>query len=190
MRIEYDIARMIKEAANVVSASASLESEIYAGFSLMAESSRAGGTIFWAGNGGSAGEAQHMSAELMGRFKIERKPIKSIALTTDTSLLTAISNDYDFSEVFARQLKALASKSDCLVLMTTSGTSENVIKAIAAAREINTPVLLLTSRKYEGSKVDVEIKVDSIITEHIQLAHLAIGHILCEMLEKELSIEY
>ena len=189
MKFGHDVVKMITDAADVVSGARSLESEIVSGFKLMAEASRAGGTIFWAGNGGSAGEAQHMSAELMGRFKIERKPIKSIALTTDTSLITAISNDYDFSEVFARQIKALASESDCLVLMTTSGSSKNVIRAIDVAKEMNLGIVLLTSKKYEGPKVNVEVRVNSSVTEHIQLAHLAIGHILCELLEAELSNE-
>ena len=102
---------------------------------LISKSLKSGGTIFWCGNGGSAADSQHIAAEFVGRFKEDRKPLRSIALTTDTSVLTCISNDYNFEEIFSRQLEALGQRGDVLVAISTSGNSENIKKVLIKAKK-------------------------------------------------------
>ena len=144
------------------------------------------GTIFWCVNGGSAADCQHMSAELIGRFKINRKPYKSIALTTDTSAVTAISNDYGYENVFSRQIEALGTKKDLLFALSTSGNSKNIINAIIAAKRKKMKVVTLLGNKGGKCKKfsNINIIVDSKETARIQEAHTLIGHILCGTVEK------
>ena len=141
------------------------------------------------GNGGSAADAQHMAAELIGRFKIERESISAIALTTDTSVLTAISNDLHFNEIFSRQVSALANKNDILFAITTSGKSKNILLAIDKAKKLGTKVILLSSRKakYLKKKVDLLIPVPADRVDRIQEMHISVGHIICELVEKNLN---
>jgi D-sedoheptulose 7-phosphate isomerase len=143
------------------------------------------GTIFWMGNGGSAADAQHMAAELMGRFKKERRALASTALTTDTSMLTAVSNDYSFDIVFARQLEALCKPHDIVMGLSTSGNSENVLRGIQTAKEIGAYTIGLSG--HEGGKlkdvVDHCFVVPSKNTARIQEAHQLLCHILCEYVE-------
>ena len=143
------------------------------------------GTIFWAGNGGSAADAQHYAAELMVRYSSERIPIKSIALTTDTSLLTAHSNDYEYKTVFERQVQGLVSSKDIFVGISTSGNSENILLAVRKAKEIGATTIGMLGNDGGkiGQEVDIPIIVASNITAHIQEAHLVIGHFLCDSLE-------
>lgn len=148
-----------------------------------------GHTVFWFGNGGSAADAQHLAAELVGRFRIARKAFPSIALTTDTSSLTAISNDFDFSEVFARQVEALVKKGDIVVGISTSGNSKNVVKGLKAAKALGAKTIALTGKT--GGKVKLHanllLAVPSDITSHIQEAHIMIGHIICHLVEQKYS---
>ncbi len=144
-----------------------------------------GGKILACGNGGSAADAQHFAAELVGRFEAERQELAAIALTTDTSILTAVANDYDFSQVFARQVRALGNADDVLLAISTSGNSGNVIEAIKAAHQAGMRVIALTGR--DGGKIsqmlrdgDVHLCVPVARTARIQETHLLIIHCLCD----------
>lgn len=144
-----------------------------------------GNTIFFIGNGGSAADCQHLAAELVGRFKNERRGLPAVALTTDTSIITAIGNDYGFEEIYARQVDTLVGKHDLLVGISTSGNSPNVVKAIKLAKEKGAITVGMTGQS--GGKLSnlctVCIKVPSNVTARIQEAHILIGHILCEMID-------
>lgn len=140
------------------------------------------------GNGGSAADAQHIAAELVNRFELERIALPAIALTTDTSVLTSIANDYDYSKIFARQVEALAEKGDVVIGISTSGASLNVIKGIEVAREKGAKTIGLTGKN--GGKLartaDLVLKVPSNDTPRIQEAHITILHIICYLIEKRL----
>ncbi len=152
---------------------------------------KAGGKVFLIGNGGSAADAQHIASELVGRFQMERKALPAIALTTDTSTLTSLANDYGYDAIFSRQLEALASAGDVLIAITTSGTSPNILKAIETARSKGVPVIALTGEKGKQSVgvADLVIAVPSANTQRIQEAHITIGHIICHLVEQELFVE-
>jgi len=146
---------------------------------------KTGGKVIWFGNGGSAADSQHLAAELMVRYKNERGPLASIALTTDTSILTAHSNDYHFDSVFERQIQGLCKPEDLVIGLTTSGTSANINLALAAANEIGAYTVALTGR--DGGTVKDIAKLSIIIanaeTARIQEAHMFIGHWLCEAID-------
>lgn len=150
-----------------------------------------GGKILSCGNGGSAADAQHFSSEMLNRFERERPGLPAIALTTDTSTLTSISNDYDFDEVFAKQVHALGQNGDILLAITTSGSSENINAAIGAAHERGMLVVALSGR--DGGRLgsllspdDVEIRVPADSTARIQEVHLLIIHCLCDLVDQQL----
>ncbi|MDW8305064.1 MAG: D-sedoheptulose 7-phosphate isomerase [Acidobacteriota bacterium] len=147
--------------------------------------------ILICGNGGSAADAQHIAAEFVGRYEMERRAIPAIALTTDTSILTALSNDYGFSEVFSRQIEALADPGDVLIAISTSGSSENVLRAVMKARQKGCVTIALTGSK--GKKLaglcDKAVVVPSEKTSRIQEAHITIGHIWCELIDYEFRRE-
>jgi D-sedoheptulose 7-phosphate isomerase len=149
------------------------------------KSLQSGGKVIWMGNGGSAADAQHLAAEFMVRYKNERGPLASIALTTDTSILTAHSNDYHFDTVFERQIKGLCKPEDVVIGLTTSGTSANINLALSAANEIGAYTVALTGR--DGGKVKEIAQLPVIIandeTARIQEAHMFIGHWLCEAID-------
>ena len=145
-----------------------------------------GGKILWCGNGGSAGDAQHLATELMGGMTDhDRKPIPSIALTTDSSFLTAWSNDTDFDSIFSRQIQGLGEEGDVLVGISTSGNSKNVINALRQAKYKNLKTISLTGKN--GGDIDgiadITIKVPTNNTQRIQESHIMIGQILCSLLE-------
>ena len=148
---------------------------------------KAGGKVLLIGNGGSAADAQHIAAELVGRFKLERMALPAIALTTDTSILTSVANDYKYDNVFSRQVEALANNEDILIAITTSGNSINILKAVEMARSKNVKVIGLTGR--DGGKLkdmaDMTIMIPSDNTPRIQEAHITIGHIICNLVERE-----
>jgi len=146
-----------------------------------------GGKILICGNGGSAADSQHIAAELSGRFKKERKALAGIALTTDTSALTAIGNDYGYEYVFSRQTEALANEGDLLIGISTSGNSENVIKAIESARKIGCKVITLTGKSGGEMKNlgDVNIVIPSNDTPRIQEMHIMAGHMICAIIDEE-----
>ena len=145
--------------------------------------------IMFCGNGGSAADSQHLSAELLGRYLKNRKPYASIALTTDSSVLTAISNDFHFNEIFSKQISALANKNDILFAITTSGKSKNILLAIDKAKKLGAKVILLSSSKakYLKKKVDLLIPVPADRVDRIQEMHISVGHIICELVEKNLN---
>ena len=149
---------------------------------------KAGNKILLFGNGGSAADAQHLAAEFVNRFVIERPPLPAIALTTDTSILTSIGNDYDFSEIFSKQIRAIGRKGDIAWGMTTSGTSANVIKGLEAAKKIGMVTFALTGR--DGGDVakiaDYALNVSSTSTPRIQEVHITAGHVICEMVDFKL----
>jgi len=150
----------------------------------------AGNKLFFFGNGGSAADAQHLAAEFVNRYIMDRPPLPAIALTTDTSILTSVSNDFSFSEVFAKQLKALGKEGDVAVGISTSGTSPNIIKALEVAKEMGMKTIALTGND-GGSLVkiaDVSLVVPSSSTPRIQEVHILIGHILCELVEHYLFL--
>lgn len=154
----------------------------------ISESFRNGGKLILMGNGGSAADAQHIAAEFVGRFETERKPLPSIALHTNTSSLTAISNDYSYDEVFSRQVNAFAVRGDVVIGISTSGNSVNVVNGLKAARDIGCYCISLTGLK--NGKVDefsdASVKVKSTRTSIIQEVHIAIGHIWSKIVEDEL----
>lgn len=147
-----------------------------------------GNKIIFCGNGGSASQSQHLCAELVGRYKLEREPMNSISLTVDTSNLTAIGNDYGFENIFSRQLKGVGIKGDVIIGLSTSGNSKNVLNAFDVAKEKGiTTVALLGRDGGEMSKVaDYSLIVPAKTSAHIQECHLAIGHLICDLIEKEI----
>ncbi len=147
---------------------------------------RNGGKIVFMGNGGSAADAQHLAAEFVGRFQKERNPLAAIALTTDTSIITAIGNDYGFERIFERQVEALVRKGDVVIGISTSGNSENILLALRKSREMgaNTIAFLGCGGGQISSEADIAITVPSNETPRIQESHITIGHIICEEAEK------
>ncbi len=156
---------------------------------LVADAFRDGHTVLLFGNGGSAADAQHLAAEWTGRFHRERRPLAAIALTTDTSALTAIANDYGFEDVFARQVRALARAGDVAIAISTSGDSPNVLRAVEACRELGVRTIGLTGGTggQLAGLVDVSLRVSaSTLSARIQETHITIGHVLCEMVDRRL----
>jgi D-sedoheptulose 7-phosphate isomerase len=174
------VAQILPSMANVVS---EVVDTIYASLS-------AGGQLFTGGNGGSAADAQHIAAELTGRFLLERKPIRAMALHANSSALTAIGNDYGYEHVFARELSAHARPGDVFLAISTSGNSANVLKAIEMARKLKVVVIGLTGDT--GGKMrelcDLCLCVPSKSTPRIQEMHITIGHAICELLEQRLAV--
>ena len=145
----------------------------------------AGNKVLWCGNGGSAADSQHMAAELMGRFRRERRGLASIALTTDTSILTAIGNDYGYERVFARQVEALCVKGDVVVGISTSGNSKNVCRALETAQQLGAFTVALTGAGGGAiaSIADITLRIASKETARIQEGHILCGHMLCDWVE-------
>jgi len=155
---------------------------------LIAEVFRKGGKLLIVGNGGSAADAQHLAAEFVNRFEMERAPLPAIALTTDTSILTSVGNDYSFHEVFSKQVRALGRAGDMLLAISTSGNSENVLKALEQARKMDIATIALTGR--DGGRLkgmaDITLVVEAESTPRIQEVHITACHMLCELTEKML----
>jgi D-sedoheptulose 7-phosphate isomerase len=148
-----------------------------------------GGKVIWCGNGGSASDSQHLAAELVGRFAKNRRALASISLTTDTSILTSLSNDFGFETIFSRQIEAIGNSDDVLIGISTSGKSLNVINAFTSAKEKGIKTIALTGQgETPLSKVaDISIFAPSSITSHIQECHIAIGQALCGALENRVT---
>ena len=146
---------------------------------------QAGGKVFLFGNGGSAADAQHLAAEFVNRFQVERPPLAALALTTDTSILTAVANDYDFLQVFAKQVRALGRPGDLALGLSTSGNSPNVVEGLKAARELGLKTMALSGR--DGGPVaqaaELALIVPSRNTPRIQEVHITIGHVLCDLVD-------
>jgi len=184
------VARIRESAAVVHQLLDSLEylSSLFGAADAMTKCLRSGNKIFFFGNGGSAADAQHLAAELSGRFLKERPGLPGLALTTNSSAMTAIGNDYSFDEIFARQIAGLGKAGDVAFAISTSGNSPNVLRAVAAARAKELVTIALTGRS--GGKlrglVDHIISIPSEQTPRIQEAHILTGHILCELIDEEL----
>lgn len=161
--------------------------EIERAGALLRDTLQQGHKVLLCGNGGSAADAQHIAAELVGRYELQRPAWPAIALTTDTSALTALSNDYGYEEVFARQVEALAVANDVLLALSTSGTSANVIKAAKKARSLGCKTIGLTGAGGEplASLCDLAVVVPSQRTSRIQECHITIGHLWCELIDAE-----
>ena len=167
-----------------------LEASISQAIDACVQSLQKGGKLMLCGNGGSAADSQHLAAEFTGRFIKDRPPIAAVALSTDTSALTCIGNDYSFNEIFARQVQALGKAGDCLIAISTSGNSGNVLAAVAAAKSLGISTIGLLGR--DGGKLkaqcDIAIVVPSQVTARIQEAHILIGHSLCGAVELKLGL--
>ncbi len=150
-----------------------------------------GGTIFFCGNGGSAVDSQHLAGELVGRFRKERRPISAVAVTANSAIITAIANDYDFSEIFSRQIEALGRPGDVLVAITTSGKSANVLKAVETARERSMITIGFTGSGgcALSDMTDICVTASSEETSHIQEALLVAGHAICDAVEKAIAVQ-
>ena len=150
-----------------------------------------GNTIFWCGNGGSAAESSHLAVELIGRFKNNRRPLPSISLNSDTSAITCIANDFGYEEIFSRQLEGLARSGDVLIVLSTSGNSENIVRVLQKAKEVGATSIALLGK--DGGKAkdlaDLKIIINSKETARIQEIHLLLGHTICEFAEMELGFE-
>jgi D-sedoheptulose 7-phosphate isomerase len=155
---------------------------------LLSTALAAGRKILIAGNGGSAADAQHFAAELVGRFLMERRGLPAIALTTDSSILTAVANDYGFERIFSRQVEALANAGDVVIGISTSGNSANILAALAAARQCGCTTVGLLGRDGGAiaARVDLPLVVGCVETPHIQEMHVTIIHLLCKLIEAQL----
>jgi DnaA initiator-associating protein len=174
-----------------IAAADALPEKIAGAGQLMVKTMLNGGKILTCGNGGSAGDAQHFSSEMLNRYERDRPPLPAIALTTDTPTITAIGNDYDFSQIFSKQVKALGQSGDILFAFSTSGNSKNVIEAMKAA--LAKDMLIITCTGKDGGEMagligenDVEIRVPSNSTARIQEVHLLVIHSLCDLIDNQL----
>ena len=182
------VARTLAEAARLHADARSAVAPTAAAAESMVAALRGGGKILVCGNGGSAADAQHFAAELVGRFERERRAIASVALTTDTSILTAIANDYAYRRVFARQIEAIGRAGDLLLAISTSGESESVLEALATAKAGGIMTVALTGRDggQAGALADIHINVPSPSTARAQEMHRTLLHTMCELIEREL----
>jgi D-sedoheptulose 7-phosphate isomerase len=182
------VARTLAEAARLHADAQSAVAPTAAAAESMVAALRGGGKILVCGNGGSAADAQHFAAELVGRFERERRAIASVALTTDTSILTAIANDYAYPRVFARQIEAIGRAGDLLLAISTSGESESILEALATAKAGGITTVALTGRDGgpAGASADIHINVPSPSTARVQEVHRTLLHAMCELVEREL----
>lgn len=157
----------------------------------VAKSLASGGTVFWCGNGGSAADAQHLSAELIGRLVNNRHPLSSVALNSDIAALTCIANDFGYADIYSRQLEGLAQENDVAVVLSTSGESENIIRCILKAKEIKATSVALLGKGGGSAKslADFEIIINSKNTARIQEVHKLVGHTICQIIEQELGYQ-
>ena len=184
-----NLKKNIDDHINVIKSLITLESEVLKAGSVMSGSLLSGGKVLFCGNGGSAADSQHLAAELTGRFVKDRPPIAAVALSTDTSALTSISNDYSYEEVFSRQVRAIGRPGDVLLAISTSGNSRNVIRAVEESRRIG--IFTIGLLGHAGGSLlgtcDCSIVVASEVTARIQEAHILIGHTLCELIERDMG---
>ena len=182
------VVRTLQEAAAAHERMAASVAPIVAAAAAIVAALRNGGTVLVFGNGGSAADAQHFAAELVGRYEQDRKAWPAIALTTDSSALTAIGNDYGFERVFARQLEGLGRRGDVAIGISTSGTSPNVLRALETANDRGLVTVALTGRGGEAGKIArVHVRVDEPKTARVQEVHTAILHVICDLVEQGLS---
>lgn len=183
------VTNYIKQSAEAKAKLLEIASDIEKAISACKACIASGRKILFIGNGGSAADAQHLAAEFVGRYEKNRPPLPAIALTTDTSALTCIANDYDFASVFDRQVEALTEEGDILIAISTSGNSPNVLQAIKKAKFKKATVIGFTGKGggQMSSECDICLTVPSNKTSHIQEAHIAIGHMICEAVDHDSS---
>ncbi len=178
LALSHALARLAEEAPSVLAPLADV----------CIDSLNNGGKVLFCGNGGSAADAQHLAAELIGRYKLNRRAIAALALTTDTSILTALGNDYGYDTIFARQVEGLGRRGDVLIGLSTSGNSRNVLNAMGKASQMGLVTAAFTGE--DGGEMariaDHVLRVPSRVTNHIQEMHITCGHLLCELIEREL----
>jgi D-sedoheptulose 7-phosphate isomerase len=187
MNLVFESAR--REHLAVFAALESLGPQVVMIAEVLSHCLRSGGKLMFCGNGGSAADSQHIAAELTGRFVNERAPLAGLALSTDSSALTCIGNDYAFADIFERQVRALGRPGDCLIGISTSGNSENVIRAVCSAKSMGITTVGLLGR--DGGKLAAlchhQVTVPSTTTARIQEAHIFVGHLWCSMIEAHLG---
>ena len=164
--------------------------EIYNFSTNVANGLAEGATIFFCGNGGSASDSEHLASELIGRFKGERKALRAVSLVSDSAVTTSIANDFSYEDIFSRQLEGLARPNDYLIVLSTSGESENVLKALRTAKKMSLNTISLLGKEGGRAKSlsDQSFVVPSFETDRIQEMHILIGHIMCEIVECELGL--
>ena len=189
MKFNSDIKDIFEKSAKIILDSKILDKQIDASVSLIISAIKTGKKIIIFGNGGSASDSQHMAGEFIGRYLLERKRFPAIALTTDTSILTAIGNDYGFEKIFSRQCEGLVKKGDIVIVISTSGTSKNILQGISTAKKLGAKTISLCGKNTSKIKKysDIVIAVPSIETPRIQESHRTIIHIICQIVEKQLK---
>jgi D-sedoheptulose 7-phosphate isomerase len=185
--IESFIDNYSTESARTVRRVSEVKSSIRDAANLWIDALATNRKVIFCGNGGSAAQAQHLAAELMGRFLVDRAPLPAMSLTVDTSALTAIGNDYGYENLFARQLRGIGASGDVLVAISTSGNSANIVAAMSVAREMNISTIGLTGATGGAMAPlsDVLIAVPDTRTNHVQEAHIVIGHMICAIVERD-----
>jgi D-sedoheptulose 7-phosphate isomerase len=185
---DIDVAARLRARSPLYERAAALASHVQDAAALLVRSLQGGGAVFACGNGGSATQAAHFVTELVGRFKRERSALRAFSLAENSATLTALGNDYEFADVFARQMRGMVRPGDCVVALTTSGESENVVRGCLAAREARARVIVLTGEAggRAAAAGDVAIRVPETDTPLVQEVHLAVIHLLCEIVEAEM----
>lgn len=183
------IDKIFESSSNTIIESKKLSNLIQKSITLITKSIKNKNKIILFGNGGSAADAQHMSAEFVGRFMKNRKSFPALSLTTDTSAITAIGNDFDFEKIFSRQAESLVKKGDIVIAISTSGNSKNIINGIKTSRKLGAKIISLTGSNGKKLKPlsDIYLDVPSNVTSRIQESHRTIIHIICELVENKLS---
>jgi D-sedoheptulose 7-phosphate isomerase len=187
--MKEEIAQIFKESADLKLRFIRQNAELLVqAVRMIVEAFKSGNKVLLFGNGGSAADAQHIAAEFVNRFLIERPPLPALALSTDTSVLTSISNDYGYVDSFAKQIKALGKEGDIAIGISTSGSAANVIKAVKVAKEMGLKTVGLTGNDGGelAKRVDLALIVPSPVTARIQEVHITIGHVICEMADRML----
>lgn len=183
--LQKHIQESMEEHSSVINFLSQYLSEIEEIATIVVNTLKEGNKVLLMGNGGSAGDAQHIAAELVGRFSKERRGLPAIALTTDTSILTSIGNDYGYENIFSRQIEALANTDDLVIGISTSGNSNNVLQGLKTAKDIGCKTVAFLGKDGGQIKniVDLPLIVPSVKTARIQEAHILIGHIICEVID-------
>lgn len=191
MQAKENFSKQLDQNISVFSNLKTIEESVLSASGLINNSIKSGGKLMLCGNGGSAADSQHIAAELVGRFIKDRRPLPAIALSTDTSAITCISNDYGYEYIFSRQVESLGNEADVLLAISTSGNSNNIVEAIKTAKQKNLKVIGLLGK--DGGVIkemcDIPIIVPSDVTARIQEVHIFLGHFFCLMLEKSLGLD-
>jgi len=191
MQAKENFSKQLDQNISVFSNLKTIEESVVSASELINNSIKSGGKLMLCGNGGSAADSQHIAAELVGRFIKDRRPLPAIALSTDTSAITCISNDYGYEYIFSRQVESLGNEADVLLAISTSGNSNNIVEAIKTAKQKKLKVIGLLGK--DGGVIkemcDIPIIVPSDVTARIQEVHIFLGHFFCLMLEKSLGLD-